>query len=105
MTANLWSLRGPVTEFGNSYLAQEVNEVVFGSGGEGDAFGYVSDMNAFPEIVQYGTLRLRTAESDLCELVGEARRKPKGRQSLERRPSNSWRIVISTCSVEKAIML
>ncbi|KAL4773841.1 hypothetical protein BDW60DRAFT_205611 [Aspergillus nidulans var. acristatus] len=39
MTANVWSLRGPVTEFGNSYLAQEMNEVVFGSGGEGDAFG------------------------------------------------------------------
>ncbi|KAL3473172.1 hypothetical protein BJX99DRAFT_272425 [Aspergillus californicus] len=68
-TVNLWDRRGPATEFGSSYLAQEMNEMVFRTGREAEAFGYVSDMNAFPEIGHDGTLRLRTAEADLCELV------------------------------------
>ncbi|KAL4773042.1 hypothetical protein BDW60DRAFT_206795 [Aspergillus nidulans var. acristatus] len=77
MTVNLWNRRGPATEFGRSYLAQEMNEMVFGAAGEADAFGYVSDMNAFPELGHNGTLRLRAAEADLCELVGGGAAKAK----------------------------
>ncbi|KAI9371422.1 hypothetical protein BJX61DRAFT_534794 [Aspergillus egyptiacus] len=77
MTVNLWNGRGPAKEFGRSYLAQEMNEMVFGAEEEANAFGYVSDMNAFPEIGHDGTLRLRAAEDDLCELLGGGAAKAK----------------------------
>ncbi|KAL4765147.1 uncharacterized protein BDW70DRAFT_128566 [Aspergillus foveolatus] len=69
MSVNLWNRRGPTRGFGSSYLALEEHEMIFASGDESDAFGYVSDMSAFPELGHDGTQRLRTAEDDLCEIV------------------------------------